>query len=130
MNCNSCGAEVFYDREKVQQGVQHVCWRCQSVVNLPIRISLNGRIKILNWNSRLYPHHLDPKSSFDFSRPIAEVTQHPTDPNIWGLKNLSAEKWVMTHTDGTNFEVPPGKNVPLVDGTSVHFGDLVGVIKR
>jgi hypothetical protein len=48
---------------------------------------------------------------------------------VWGLKNLSAEKWVITTADGTVKDVEPGLNVPLAIGTRINFGEKEGEIR-
>jgi hypothetical protein len=59
---------------------------------------------------------------------LAEVTRHPTNPNVWGLKNTSLSKWVCTLADRTVREVEPGKNVPLGHGVKIQFGKVEGEI--
>jgi hypothetical protein len=66
---------------------------------------------------------------YDFSQPMAEVTQHPNDPSIWGLKNLSDEKWVVTTEDGTVTDVQPGRSFRLAVGVRVNFGKKQGKIR-
>jgi hypothetical protein len=84
---------------------------------------------MLNHDTQLYPHHLDDQRMYDFSQPLAEVTQHPTNPNLWGLKNLTAEKWVITTADGTVKDVESERNVPLAVGTRINFGKKEGEIR-
>ncbi len=57
------------------------------------------------------------------------MNQHPQDPNIWGLRNLSDEKWVITLADGTIKDVEPGQNVTLAMGTEIAFGKVRGEIR-
>jgi len=57
------------------------------------------------------------------------VTQHPTEPSIWGLKNLSGEKWVTTAASGAIKDVEPGRSVTLAVGTKVNFGKTEGEIR-
>ena len=63
---------------------------------------------------------------YDFSEPVAEVNRHPANPNLWGLKNLTSEKWAITKSDGTVQDVFPGKSVPLISGTKILFGSKQG----
>lgn len=126
----SCGAENFYDIEKIkQQGSLGECWACTKPIILPPRIRINNQIIMLNHDTKLYPHHIDDEKMYDFSYPIAEITQHPSNPSVWGLKNLSNEKWVCKTTDGTIFDVDPSKNVSLVVGTKINFGNSEGEIR-
>ena len=84
---------------------------------------------MLNADSKLYPHHMSDGRAYDFSKPLAEVVRHPSDPNIWGLKNLTAEKWVATVSGGPMKDVEPGKSLPLASGTKVSFGKMEGEVR-
>jgi hypothetical protein len=82
---------------------------------------------MLNADTNLYAHHLG-SGDFDFSKPAAQVVQHPTNPSIWGLKNLCDAKWVATMADGTAKDVEPGRSAPLANGVKVRFGKAEGEI--
>ncbi len=128
--CPQCGAENFYSAEKLKAtGNPGVCWACNASLVLPPRIRIEDAIVMLNWDTKLYPHHVDTDQLYDFSAPIAEVNQHPTDPSIWGLRNLSKEKWVITTDDGAILDVEPGRNVRLAVGTKINFGKKEGEIR-
>jgi hypothetical protein len=66
---------------------------------------------------------------YDFSAPVATVSVHPTKPNVWGLKNVSKDKWVITATDGSVKDVEPGRSVSLTVGTKIQFGRAEGEIR-
>ncbi len=127
--CGSCGAENFYDADtyKMTGGKAPKCWSCNKDIALPSRIRIDKNVIMLNHNTALYPHHLG--NDYDFSQPVAQVVQHPTNPNIWGLKNLTDKSWNITTTDGTNKIVEPNRSVPLVVGTKVNFGRFEGEIR-
>jgi hypothetical protein len=59
---------------------------------------------------------------------VAEVTRHPTDPSILGLKNLSTAAWMAWTPKGESREIPSGKTIRLSPGTSVQFGNIRGEI--
>lgn len=128
--CQKCGCENFYDPEEMKKtgGASPKCWNCGIAVTLPPRIKMGNLIVMLNHNTKLYPYHLDP-FSFDFSKPLAEISQHPTNPQLWGLKNISDRSWQITKSDGTTMEVLSGKNVSLGNGTKINFGRLEGEIR-
>lgn len=84
---------------------------------------------MLNRDTKLFPHHIDDQRMYNFSQPVAEVSRHPTKPNIWGLKNLSGEKWVSTRADGTVQDIEVGKSVPLIPGTKILFGSKQGEVR-
>jgi hypothetical protein len=130
--CPQCRAENFYDAEalKASGGKLPPCWSCKATLQLPPRMRIGkGVVIMLNHDTRLFPHHIDEQRLYDFSQAVAEVTQHPTNPNIWGLKNLSPEKWVSTTPDGAVRDVPSGRSVTLTIGTKIHFGKTEGEIR-
>jgi len=128
--CQKCGCENFYDPDKIKEsgGVSPKCWHCKTEITLPMRIKMGNLIVMLNYNTKLYPYHLDP-ISYDLSKPIAEINQHPTNPQIWGLRNLSDRSWQVTKPDGSTTEVPSGKNVSLGNGIKINFGKLEGEVR-
>jgi len=122
--CPHCGAENFYDvaRLKASGGHPGTCWSCNGNLVLPPRIRIDDDIVMLNWDTKLYPHHIDPDRMYDFTTPVAELAQHPRDPNIWGLKNIGPEKWVITTDTGDIKDVEPGRSTRLAAGIKVNFG--------
>ena len=84
---------------------------------------------MLNHDTVLFPHHIDDNLLYDFSRPVAAVTRHPTSANVWGLKNLSDNKWVVTTADGVVKDVEPERSVTLGVKTRIQFGKLEGEIR-
>lgn len=126
-----CGAQNFYNEDAVRAagGASGACWRCNRALRLPPRIRIGRSIVMLNHDAALFPHHLDDGAPLDFTTPVAEVTRHPTDPNRWGLKNLTADPWTVTAADGSVRGVDPGKNLLLAVGTKIHFGKADGEIR-
>lgn len=128
--CRKCGCENFHD-EDVQGGPGESplrCWNCGEEIVLPPGIKIGNLLVMLNHSTKLYPYHLDPVT-YDFSRPIAQVSQHPADPQVWGLKNVSGKTWQVVKPDGTTLEVSPGKNVSLASGIRINFGGATGEIQ-
>ena len=128
--CQHCGSETFFDPDGAQQsgGASIRCWKCDAAVTLPTRLEIGNLVVMLNHDTKLYPYHLDPVS-FDFSKPIAELNRHPTNPHLWGLKNISDRGWQVTKPDGTTVEVPSGKSVGLGDQVRVNFGKVEGEMR-
>ncbi len=132
--CTQCRAENFYDAEALRATRQPpVCWACGQSVSLPprLRIQQNGEasVIILNHDTQLFPHHIDSNRPYDFSTPVAAVTQHPSNAQLWGLKNFSNIKWVITPPAGPPRDVPPGRSVTLAAHTKLHFGPSEGEIR-
>ncbi len=139
-HCPSCGKQVFYDPIRLKaNGKLDPCWGCGAEQRLPWRIRLNnGSLKTfvgtdivaLDHDTKLYPHHVDEGESFDFSTPIAEVSQHPKKPDLLGLKNLSGGRWICHTEDGTLREVEPGRSFAMKNGARINFGKVEGAIRR
>jgi eukaryotic-like serine/threonine-protein kinase len=129
--CSQCKAENFYDIDALKgAGQRSFCWSCKTSIQLPPRIRIGkSTVVMLNHNGKLFPHHIDDQKMYDFSHPVAEVTRHRTKVDIWGLKNLSGEKWVSTTADGTVKDVLPDRSVSLVIGTKIHFGKTEGEVR-
>jgi serine/threonine protein kinase len=130
--CSRCRAENFYDPAVVASTAEKAkkCWSCGQELQTPVRMRIGRDVVVLNHDTHLHHHHLDPGRLYDFSVPIAEVTRHPTNPQLWGLKNLSEEKWVFVAGDGSALrDVPPGRGVTLVSGAKINFGKVVGEIR-
>jgi serine/threonine protein kinase len=129
--CANCAMENFYDSIalKASGGNAGLCWACAAQLKLPPRIRIGKSVVMLNYNTELFPHHIDDGRMFDFSTPVAAVATHPANPNLWGLKNVSKDKWVMTSADGAVKDVVPGRSVTLSVGTKIQFGKIAGEIK-
>ncbi len=119
------GAENFYDSENSGPAID---WATGDTIQLPPRLHIGKTVIMLNSDTKLFPHHLDPSRLYDFSRPIAEVTQHPTNPGLWGLRNLSGDDWTVTVAGNTK-TVEPTRSVSLAPGTQIAFGASTGEIQ-
>jgi len=131
MYCGSCGVENFYDLETLKAAPNSSvhCWACKQPVTVPPRIRIGSAVVMLNHDTMLFPHHVDGERKGEFSQPVAKVTQHPSDPGLWGLQNLSNTSWTATMPDGQTREVEPGRNLRLGVGVKVNFGRAQGEIR-
>jgi hypothetical protein len=84
---------------------------------------------MLNFDTKLFPHHVNEQRLYDFNAPVAAVAEHPTSHGVWGLKNLSTQKWVVSTPGGAVKDVEPGRSFTLAVGTRVQFGETVGEIR-
>lgn len=130
--CNNCGAENFHDPAKDKKETSstdsQICRGCKKIISHTLRLHIGKKVIMLNQDTRLYPHHINPHTEYDFSNPVAAVTLHPKDPTLWGLRNLTPDKWGMQTKDGKIFDIEQGKNVPLRNGTMIYFGNSTGEI--
>ncbi len=123
--CTHCGKENFFDDEQV---VPRLCPFCKKSPELPCRLQLGRTTIMLNPDSKLYAHHIEDNSAYDFSKESAKIVRHPQNPNIWGLRNLTAEKWTITTAEGATRDVDPGRSVPIANGTRIHFPSRDGLL--
>jgi DNA-binding helix-hairpin-helix protein with protein kinase domain len=125
-----CGAEVFCDTEQLNSpkcAPVH-CWQCKKAATLPFYLRSGIGTVMLNNNTKLFPHHVDADRMYDFGSPVAEVTRHPTNLDVWGLRNLSASNWTAVVAEGTIHEIMPGKTIRLADGLQINFGHTMAEI--
>ena len=107
------------------------CWysNCKSTCHNVMYILIDNRYLItLNHDTRLFLHHVDPFHMYDFSHIIAEVTKHPNDNQLWGLKNMSTEIWIVVKPDSNPIEVFPKQSLLLSPNTTIDFGKSKGII--
>ena len=59
---------------------------------------------------------------------VAEVREHPDDPSLLVLRNLSNNIWQAVLPDGAVRTIEPAGTVRLIAGTRIVFGTQAGVI--
>lgn len=126
MICPSCGAEVFFDPYKEQNGLNHECWNCGCIMKAPPQIKIGKHRILLNLKSKIKSHHI--KNDYDLDTVVASVAQNPNNPGQWGLKNESQDIWTYIRTDGSQVIVPPGRSAALIPGAKINFGTIIGEI--
>jgi len=129
LNC-SCGVENFYDWESYSKfGKTGLCWACNTELKLPPRMKIKNDIIMLNPNTRIFQHHISANKVYDFKKIIGKVTRHPSNPKIFGLKNMTKDIWKVEMTGGQKTVVEYGKSVKLETGVRINFGETIGSIK-
>ena len=130
--CQQCSAENFYDPDALNsaEGSTTDCWACDLPHRLPPRMRIDqDDVVMLNHDTLLYPHHLDEQRRYEVDAPAAEVTQHPQNPQVWGLRNLSEQRWTSQNVDGQLNEIEPGQTVTLSSGLRIQFGSRQGEVR-
>ena len=129
--CQQCGSQNFRDPDASAKpdGNSRGCWACDSPYRLPPRMRIERDVVMLNHDTLLYPHHLDSQTRHNFSVPVAEVNQHPKNPQIWGLRNRSKQKWTCRSAEGQVSDVEPGQSVTLSPGLRIQFGSREGEVR-
>ena len=123
----ACGAENFYEPAVSASSSGKLCWSCKKPLVLPPRIKIGDDIVLLNRTTQLFGYHVG--STRDDDTPIAEVVQNPKVQNLFGLRNLTAEKWTLTKPDGSMVDVSPGRAASILDGYRIQFGRQTGEIR-
>lgn len=124
--CDHCQAENFYDTSRDSNVT--VCWQCHRAIRPPRYLLLDRDIVVLNHDTKLFDHHLGFERSYDFTTALAEISQSPHDPSVWGLKNLGQRPWSATTPNGAIHMVEPGRSIRLDPGVTINFGDRTGKV--
>ena len=127
--CGVCGCENFYDPNKIRKRNPLQCWNCSNVINIPPRLKVGPSVVMLNHDSAIYPHHIDPLNNlYNFDSPVGIVEKHK-DKNIWVITNKSNSAWTVERLNGSIKKVEPEKYLPISNGLKINFGQAKGEIK-
>ena len=119
--CPACGADNLADDEAspTQRRDAHTCWACGAV--LP-RMALHKRAAAGAQGSGQTRGRITP--------PDADLVQYPTDPTVFGLKNMTAQTWWVTHARlAPGLLVAPNKAVRLLDGIRIQSGSRTVAVR-
>ena len=73
--------------------------------------------------------HVDPSNDSQIaSTVIGEVAQNPSNPKVWGIRNLSQSPWTTTSTNGAANEVPPQRSAILSAGLKLNIRGVTAEI--
>ena len=67
-------------------------------------------------------------TSTDYKTPSGCVRASVSNPDVYGLGNLSADTWMVTLPGKEPVRVPPRKFAPLLPGTIISFGNVTGKV--
>jgi eukaryotic-like serine/threonine-protein kinase len=123
--------EMFTDNVTLSAGPSPRCWNCGKPPPAGKVLILHHKTGphrvVLNTDTRLYSYHLSSGTPFDFSRPLAEVTQKPGSGRF-GLRNLSERDWRVRVSGSAATSVRPGRTVGLELGLQLEFGEIDGEV--
>lgn len=130
--CPHDGAENFW-----YPGLRDMhCWYCQRKMDVPIRLFLKtnsgNRYVMMTRHAKLYERHLHLYAEgSNRNNPIGELIQNPHQASVWGLKNLSKNKWIVKTAEGKVTEVSPEKSVLLGRNIEINFlNGAVGIFEK
>lgn len=118
--CRGCSAQCFFGN--------HHCWSCRAPLRAGFRLVVDEQPIMLNHDTQIFAHHTDAGGLYNLSTPVAQVTRHPNDPTLWGLKNLGAP-WTAVTLEGRRLDIATGRSVSLASGTRINFGTRQGEIR-
>jgi hypothetical protein len=76
---------------------------------------------LLSKDAQILKRHVDPLAQDDGNTVIGKVVQSRTNPNLWGIANLTQTPWTGTLPDGSVKEYGPQKAVPLNPGIKLNI---------
>jgi DNA-binding helix-hairpin-helix protein with protein kinase domain len=129
VQCASCHAENFDEFGSAPSR----CWHCGTLVpphpKLAVRHAAGIHYLTLSEGTKILKRHLStPWQEEESEVPLGEVTRHPQQPGVWGIRNLSAQSWKAIPSGGEPVEILPQKAVPLnpgfriiIDGSEVEI---------
>ena len=93
-------------------------------------LQISGKQIPLQIGTKIWLSDLYGKNNLSTDEILAEVTHNPNDPQILGLKNLSAHTWKVVIADGSNrtVNVDTGKNIRLQKNNIIDFGSIKGLV--
>lgn len=119
----SCQAENFWqpDQKRVR------CWHCRRSLPIPPALRFNypggQHDLLLKPGVHILKRHLNPMiDEIDGKEEIAQIVQHPQNPSLWGLQNLTSHTWTVTYPTQTIL-VPPRRRASLAKGLKIQFGE-------
>jgi serine/threonine protein kinase len=123
----SCGSENFVDPGAQNQR----CWKCDKAVTSSFRLETDSQTILVYSGKRILESHLIEPTLSPMSRQIGEVLTHPQRKDVLGLCNRTNQTWTAQPVDGSPMvTIPPGKSVPLCDGTVVIIGNYKLTIRK
>lgn len=117
-----CGGENFVDFESPYTMKKSCCWNCGIQLIKPYRLMLDGKIIVLNYNTKIYAHQLQKATKVDFTNILARVNPHPNRHGVWGLKNTGSTVWQVIKRTGESRYVNSGYSIAIEEGLTVDFG--------
>jgi hypothetical protein len=90
---------------------------------------VDGKQFVLAKGARLSTKDIRGLESIEGDGSVAEVSSHPSEPGVFGLKNLSQKVWRATLASGRQMHIDPGRSVRLEAGLRIDFGAAEGTIR-
>jgi serine/threonine protein kinase len=124
VNC-PCGKDIYLFLKQANQKI--VC-SCAKEHKYPHTLKVNKFNLYLFPGNSLLDIHLN--GSGDFNIEAGKVVASKSDPNKWGLKNLSSVTWRINKANGDTDQIPKDGIAIIEKGMSIEFtGSLTAVVE-
>jgi DNA-binding helix-hairpin-helix protein with protein kinase domain len=129
LSCPACRAVNLWEHSTA---ALH-CWHCRKSITMPPRLVITHpggkHYVLLTKDAKLVRRHFDPLGNEDQeAEVVGQVAQNPSNPHVWGIRNLTGTPWVATDTSGKTVEVAPQKAVPMSAGLKLNIGGTIAEI--
>jgi serine/threonine protein kinase len=122
-----CGAENFVELG----GRVRCCWSCGKSVEAKFILETECHRISASSGKRILESHLTDPTLNPMSNEVGEIITHPQRKDVLGLCNRTNLTWTAQPADATKMvTIPPGKSVPLCDGTVVILGSNKITIRK
>jgi hypothetical protein len=122
LSCPRCKAVNLWEHG----GSALSCWHCMAPISIPLKLAITHpggkHYVLLSRDATVLRRHIDPRAEEKCADElIGRVVQNPANPQVWGIRNLTASPWVATTPDNKSVEVAPQKALPLSPGVRVNM---------
>jgi len=123
MTCATCGRIHFHDPTEVRTCRRPGCGASYDAPTfLDVRLGhARTRSVVVSPKRPLFGYHLH--AGYDALDRVAQIVDHPHQPGLFALHNMSGEDWEARFADGEIASVTPGDGCPLEPGISVRAGN-------
>ena len=119
-----CGGETFIDLDTEKSN----CLNCGMEIPRPPVMNVKKYRAALFPGKKLYACHTI-EDSDDYKEVTASVMRSQSRPGVWGIKNMSQNEWTAELESGKQTQVPSGKVIVIVKGSTIDFGTCKGHIE-
>jgi eukaryotic-like serine/threonine-protein kinase len=123
----SCGKENFVTTDIRPRN----CWSCGKFVIPTFLVETERQVIAASRGTRILASHLSDTALDAMSSQVGEIITHPQRKDVLGLCNKTSLTWTAQPADAPQMvTIPPGKSVPLCDGTVVIIGSNKITIRK
>jgi len=122
--CPFCKQDWALNKFSQNTTINCVCGRAYST---PLRLQVGKYSIPLFPGKKLYACHTI-KDSDDYNTITGEIIMNKNNPALWGIKNLSQDKWEMITSSGEHKPIDSNSVIPIGAGIAVVFKHITGKI--